>query len=74
MRHWRRSKVWWCEVESGREKVGWLRDQARRDKVAFAAGRFGGEEIGSIDFVSSLNLKRSQTPRGERRKRVRANY
>ena len=35
-------------------------DQARRDKVAFAAGRFGGEEIGSIDFVFSLNLQRSQ--------------
>ena len=41
-------------------KVGWLRDQARRDKVAFAAGRFGGAEIWRIDFVSSLNLQRSQ--------------
>ena len=35
-------------------------DQARCDKVAFAAGRFGGAEIWRIDFVSSLNLQRSQ--------------
>ena len=40
--------------------MGWLRDKARCDKVAFAAGRFGGAEIGRIDFVSSLNLQRSQ--------------
>ena len=37
-------------------KVGWLRDKARRDKVAFAAGRFGGAEIGRVDFVSSAPL------------------
>ena len=62
----------------GRVKVGWLRDQARRDKVAFAAGRFGVMECRSLEwvsfFVSSLNLQHSQTPRGERRKRLRANY